>query len=107
MAMNTTVSGSTETTEYSYAAAMEALRVNADGPYQWRTRDRRIVRGRWVPAPDGPGIVLKAAYRGRDWTLRNQTNAVYENTRGIETASLLADGEIGIRAKRPMARRTR
>ncbi|HEX8434926.1 ankyrin repeat domain-containing protein [Archangium sp.] len=104
MAMNTTVSGGTETTEYAYAAADEKLRVNAAGTYQWRTRDRKVIQGRWVPAPGGPGIVLKAGHRGLDWTFHNQTSATDENVRGLETARLNADGQLGIRAKRPLRR---
>lgn len=105
MAVNTRRGTSVDTTTYSYHAATEALRVNADGTYLWKPLGERAIRGRWAAAPDGPGIVLKAGSRGRDWTLRNETNAMEEGIRGIETARLTTEGIMSITAKRPVRRR--
>ena len=101
MAVNTRSGTTVDTTTFSYHAATEALRVNADGTYLWKPLGERPIRGRWVAAPDGPGIVLKAGSRGRDWTLRNETNAMEEGIRGLETARLTSDGIMSITAKRP------
>ncbi len=101
MAVNTRVEGSTETTEVSYGAASETLQVRSDGSYVWRGRERRPVRGRWDPVEGAPGIVLRVGPGGRDWTLLNQTNAIEENIRRIETARLFAPGQMSVAAKRP------
>lgn len=87
MAVNTSVSGSTETTTFSYMTASDALRVNADGTYEWKSSFAATVKGRWTPAPDGPGIVVKDS-RGRTWTLRNETNETTERIRKLESARL-------------------
>ena len=102
MAVNTRSGTTVDTTTYSYHAATEQLRVNADGTYLWRPLGAREIRGRWIAAPDGPGVVLKAGSRGRDWTLRNETNAREEGLRGIERARLTTDGIMSISARRPV-----
>lgn len=48
------------------------LRINADGTYAWRATEggrERLVRGRWKPREDAPGIVLLGGPRDADWTL--------------------------------------
>ena len=102
MAVNTRTDGIYERDEYSFHAATEALQVNADSSYRWKTMDKKIVTGKWVPAPDGAGIILLKAYRGKDWTLRNETNAAEENIRGLESARLTTAGIMSITAKRPL-----
>lgn len=103
MAVNTRIEGRLEVSEYSYHAATEALRVNADGTYLWKPLGSPEIRGRWKPAGDGPGVVLMNGYRKLDWTLRNETNATEEIIRRNETARLYADGQTSIRAKRTLA----
>ena len=103
MAVNTRIEGRYEVSEYSYHAATEGLRINADGSYLWKPLGSPEIRGRWQAASDGPGIVLLKAYRNANWTLRNQTNATEENIRGIETARLYPDNnQMTIAAKRPL-----
>lgn len=102
MAVNTRSGTVVDTTEYAYHGASETLRVDANGTYSWRTTGGRVVRGRWQAATDGPGIVLLRAVDGRDWTLRNETNAIEEDIRAIETARLTTPGKMSIAAKRPM-----
>lgn len=105
MAVNTRVSGTTETTEFAYAGASEALRVRADGTYEWKTLSGPVVKGRWTAAPDGPGIVVKDA-RGLTWTLRNKTNLTEEKIRKLESARLFPSdrGQMSMAATRPLGR---
>lgn len=105
MAVNTSVSGSTETTTFSYMTASDALRVNADGTYEWRSSFAATVKGRWTPAPDGPGIVVKDS-KGRTWTLRNETNETTERIRKLESARLHPSdrSEMSQVATRPLKR---
>lgn len=105
MAVNTRVSGTTETTEFAYAGASEALRIRADGTYEWKTFSGPVVKGRWTPAPDGPGIVVKDA-RGLNWTLRNKTNLIEEQIRKVESGRLYPSdrGQMSMAATRPLAR---
>jgi hypothetical protein len=105
MAVNDRTDGRELYTEYSYHTATEALRVKADGSYEWKDMAGRVRRGQWEAASDGPGIVLRSGAEGRDWTLRNETNAIEEKIRGIETARLTAPGVMSIAAKRPLAGR--
>jgi hypothetical protein len=104
MAVNSRTEGRVETTEYSYHSAAESLQVRADGSFSWKTIDGNVAHGRWVPSTNGPGIVLKAAVRGRDWAMHNETNATEENIRGIETARLSTEGIMSVAAKRPIRR---
>jgi ankyrin repeat protein len=104
MAVNTRIEGSKEISEYSYHAATEGLRINADGSYLWKPLGSPEIKGRWQAAPDGPGVVLLKGYQGANWTLRNETNATDEYLRGIETARLHPDNrQMTITAKRPTA----
>ncbi|GAA5531928.1 hypothetical protein [Deinococcus aluminii] len=105
MAVNTSVSGSVETTEFSYAGASEGLRIKADGTYEWKEGGGQVTRGRWSAAPDGPGIVVKDA-KGRVWTLRNQTNLTTEKIRKLESARLYPSdpSQMGKAATRPIRR---
>jgi len=104
MAVNGRTDGTNAYDEFAFHAATEALRVNADGTYAWKATGGRVVTGRWTPATDGPGIVLVQAYRGKDWTLRNETNAAEENIRGLETARLTTPGVMSVLAHRPLGR---
>lgn len=106
MAVNTRTGGAMDTTVFSYHRATEALRVNADGSYQWRPTGGAELRGRWRPAADGPGIVLLRGVRQLDWTLRNETNVAAEKIRGLESGRLTVDGRndvMSIAAQRPLA----
>lgn len=52
------------------------LRINADGTYLWRVQkgnQEQLIRGRWEPNPKGPGVVLKAAEKGADWLVYNNS----------------------------------
>lgn len=95
MAVNTSVSGTTETTEFAYRAATDTLSVNADGTYSWNR-----LSGRWIPAADGPGIVLNNGAEGATWTLRNETNAIEEGVRRIQSARLTTNGKMSVVATR-------
>lgn len=101
MAVNDRLEDGEAFTEFAFHSASEALRVEAGGTYTWRPLGAATIRGRWVPASDGPGIVLQRGVDGVDWTLRNETNATEENIRGIQSARLTADGKMSIAAKRP------
>ncbi|MDB5202979.1 MAG: Ankyrin repeat-containing protein [Ferruginibacter sp.] len=100
MAVNTHTDGNYERDEYSFHGATEALQVNADNSYKWKTIDKKIITGKWIAATDGAGIILLKAYRGKDWTLRNETNAAEENIRGLQSARLTTDGVMSVTAKR-------
>src|SRR5690606_23551349 len=103
MAVNSRIEGNIETTEYSYHTAREALRVQANGTYEWKDMNGAVTRGRWMAAPDGPGIVIQREAEGRDRAFHNGTNAVEENIRGIETGRLTSPGVMSIAAKRPIS----
>ena len=101
MAVNDRIEDGEGLTEFAYHSAAEALRVAADGTYAWKPLGAAEIRGRWIPAPDGPGIVLQRGVDGADWTLRNETNATEENIRGLQTARLTTDGKMSVAAQRP------
>ncbi|UBV44190.1 ankyrin repeat domain-containing protein (plasmid) [Deinococcus taeanensis] len=102
MAVNTRVAGTDVDRESSSAAASEALRVNADGTSLWKAGGK-VTTGRWTPAADGPGVVVRDA-AGTAWTLRNHTNAAEQSIRGLETARLYAAGKMSVAANRPVKR---
>ncbi len=102
MAVNTKTEGDYQCDEYSFHTAAEALQVNINHTFQWKTIDRKTSTGTWKPAVDGAGIILLKAYQGLDWTLRNETNSVEENIRRLQGARLTTTGKMSITAKRPL-----
>lgn len=105
MAVNLRSDGTSAWNEVAYASASDTLRVRADGTYEWKDLSGKVTKGRWRAAPDGPGIVVKDA-RGRDWTLRNETNITEERIRGLESARLYPSdrNEMSQAATRPLKR---
>lgn len=105
MAVNRRSDGTSAWNEVGYASASDTLRVRADGTYEWKDLNGKVTKGKWTAAPDGPGIVVKDA-RGRDWTLRNETNVITERIRGLESARLYPNGrnEMSQAATRPLRR---
>lgn len=102
MAVNTKTEGAYQRDEYSFHSASEALTVNGNGTYKWKTIDGKVINGSWRAADDGAGIVLLKAFQGINWTVRNETNSTEENIRGLQTARLTADGKMSIKAQRPV-----
>ncbi len=102
MAVNTRTNGAYQRDEYSFHSATEALVVNKDKTYRWKTMDKKIITGKWKAAEDGAGIILLNGYRGLDWVLRNETNAAEENIRKLQSARLTTNGKMSITAKRPL-----
>ena len=52
------------------------LRINADGSYTWRVQQggaEKLLKGRWVPSPAGPGVLLKDGDQGADWLVYNNS----------------------------------
>jgi ankyrin repeat protein len=104
MAVNTEKQGSEERNVYSYHAATDVLRINANGTYSWKPMSGKEMKGNWLAAQDGPGIVLLKGYRGYDWTIRNESTATEMHIRKIENARLYpsAANEMSMTAKRPL-----
>lgn len=102
MSVNTRINGGYQRDEYSFGSATEALQVFPNYTYKWKTAQREVMTGSWKAATDGAGIILIKAYRDRDWTLRNETNAAEENIRGLQSARLTTPGIMSIKAGRPI-----
>lgn len=102
MAVNDRAEAGEVHTEFAYHGAADTLEVGADGSYVWTPMGGTAIRGRWEPAPDGPGIVLRRGVDGADWTFVNETNATEENIRGIQTARLRHPTKMSIAARRPL-----
>lgn len=102
MAVNTRTEGNYQRDEYSFYTASEVLSVTADKKYVWKNMDGKEMKGTWKAAEDGAGIILLKGFQGLNWTLRNETNAVEENIRGLQTARLTTPGKMSIKAQRPI-----
>ncbi|HEV7331227.1 MAG TPA: ankyrin repeat domain-containing protein [Flavisolibacter sp.] len=90
-----------ETDTYYYMDATETLKVNKNGTYTWKLMNGKIKTGRWVPATDQPGIVLKKAYRDFDWTLHNATSIHDLRIRKLDIIDLKPSAVVGsIKGKR-------
>jgi hypothetical protein len=87
MAVNTRREGNYQR-NWGYHAAVESLQVNANGTYVWKPLSHPVISGKWVPAPDGPGIVLQKGYKNLNWTLRNESSAVELIIRKVENVRL-------------------
>ena len=104
MAVNARREGNYVRDEFSYGAATEALQVNENKTYKWKTADKKTITGTWVPCGDGPGIVLQKGYKNLDWTLRNQSDAAAMHIRKLDKARLFppVNTVMGIAATRKM-----
>lgn len=102
MAANTRKEGAYQRDEYSFFAATEALSVHANNTYQWKPISGKVITGSWEAAKDGAGIVLLKGFQGLDWTLRNETNAIEENIRSLQSARITTAGKMSITARRPL-----
>lgn len=102
MAVNTRTDGVNVYNEVGYLGASETLQVNANGTYTWKPLSHPVVSGNWIPASDGPGIVLQKGYKNLDWTLRNESSAVELIIRKMEKARLYPPNntQISISGKR-------
>ncbi|HEY1021090.1 MAG TPA: ankyrin repeat domain-containing protein [Flavisolibacter sp.] len=90
-----------ETDTYYYMDATETLKVNKNGTYTWRLLNGKLKTGRWVPATEQPGIVLKKAYRDFDWTLHNATTIHDVHIRKLDIMDLKPSAVVGsIKGKR-------
>lgn len=79
MAMGTVTDGRNVYRTVSGGMRLPPLRISADGTYAWRVQQgsgERVVRGRWDPNPDGPGVILRNAERGADWLVYNNSDAL-------------------------------
>lgn len=76
MAMNVYAAGGDLYRVVDGGMRLPPLRINQDGTYTWRyfgSAGETLLRGRWQPNPDGPGVILKAAAHGADWLVYNNT----------------------------------
>lgn len=77
MAMNTVTDGRHVYRVVSGGLRLPPLRINSDGTYTWRVRQgdgERLIRGRWEPRPDAPGVILKNGDQGADWLVYNNSD---------------------------------
>ena len=91
MAMGTVTDGRNLYRVVTGGMRLPPLRINADGSYSWRVQEGQgetLVQGRWEPNPSGPGVILKAAEKGADWLVYN--NSRTGSTQG-ETIILSSD----------------
>lgn len=52
-----------------------AVRLHKDGSYIWNSSwDGKIIRGKWMPATEGGGIILLRAQEGKDWRMERLKN---------------------------------
>jgi hypothetical protein len=87
-ATTTFVKGNDLYRRFSGGLKLPPLQIKADGTYTWINSENQIIKGRWVPRPEGvPGIVILKGLDGMDWT-------VYEKTEGYSPTSSTRD-EIG------------
>lgn len=56
---------------FSGGMKLPPLQVRADRTYSWRLSNGKTITGRWEPCEKNPGIILKKADQGADWTLYN------------------------------------
>lgn len=79
MAMGAVTDGRAVYRTVSGGMRLPPLRISADGTYSWRVqadRGERLLRGRWIANPDGPGVILQNAEKGADWLVYNNTDAL-------------------------------
>ena len=76
MAMGAVTDGRYVSRTVTGGMRLPPLRINADGTYSWRVQQAKgeqLVRGRWEANPEGPGVILKAAEKGADWLVYNNS----------------------------------
>lgn len=60
---------------YSGADRLPPLRINADNTYSWVMDKKKVIRGKWKPNTDGPGIILLKGDGGTDWYMYSNADA--------------------------------
>ncbi|MGV3528001.1 MAG: hypothetical protein ACO1OO_03830 [Flavisolibacter sp.] len=78
-AMTTQVDRDKVITTYSGGMKMLQLDIRADGTYSWRVDKNKVIRGKWTPRTDLPGIVIIKGIDGMDWTVYQTTEAFATN----------------------------
>lgn len=73
-AANVKLKGSEAFRVFTGGMKLPPLVVNADGTYVWTLLDRKVIKGKWKPRPDAPGIILEKGEHGEDWTLYNASD---------------------------------
>lgn len=76
MAMGSVTDGTYVYRTVSGGLRLPPLRISADGSYSWRVQQgsgERVIKGRWIPSPDGPGVILQNADRGAHWLVYNNS----------------------------------
>lgn len=76
VALNTVTDGRDVYRVVSGGLRLPPLRIGVDGRYSWRVptaRGETLIQGRWIPNPDGPGVILKNAEGGADWRVYNNS----------------------------------
>ena len=74
MAMGTVTDGTWLYRTVTGGMRLPPLRIEANGNYYWRVMKNggeQLIRGKWVPNPQGPGVILKNAEQGADWLVYN------------------------------------
>ena len=75
-AMNLMTDGRNVFRVVSGGMRLPPLRILADGSYHWRYEqngEEKLIKGRWVENPNGPGVILKSAAEGADWLVYNNS----------------------------------
>jgi hypothetical protein len=75
---------------FSGAGRVPPLRVSADGTYIWTVDGNKIIRGRWQPNENGPGLILLNGNRGDDWILYNTSDATERQITKTDTVRLVS-----------------
>jgi hypothetical protein len=91
MAMGAVTDGTYVYRTLSGGLRLPPLRISADGSYSWRVQQgggEKLIKGRWAPNPNGPGVVLKNGEKGAAWLVYNNSRTA--NSLG-ETIILSSD----------------
>ena len=76
MAMGAVTDGRYVYRTVSGGLRLPPLRISVDGSYSWRVMDgsvEKLIRGKWVPNPAGPGVILQNGEQGADWLVYNNS----------------------------------
>jgi hypothetical protein len=84
------VSGNDAYLVFAGGNRLPPLRINSDGNYIWVIDKGNVIRGRWQPNENGPGLILLKGDRGDDWILYNTSDAAERENFKTDTVRLVS-----------------
>lgn len=76
---------------YSGADRLPPLRIGADNTFSWVVDKKKVIRGKWKPNSNAPGIVLLKADGGTDWYIYSNADGISNKIHKTDQVRLVSE----------------